>query len=151
MSMSLYFLSPSFSQMKSSASQDDFKMKVPTANIFCFSFPWPLGGIAVLAFSRISCLTSLPFFINFSLERSLRMSFKFCPPLQSEPRISGQMKAVSAEYLGPILDSTTKNITKSLASLSEIQENGLSFVLRETYSRESLSRTINLPVRGHTL
>ncbi|XP_046730810.1 kinesin-like protein KIF21B isoform X2 [Silurus meridionalis] len=85
----------SYSQMKSSASQDDFKIK-------------------------------------------------------AEPRISGQMKAVSAEYLGPILDSTTKNITKSLASLSEIQENGLGFVLRETYSRESVSRTINLPVRGHT-
>ncbi|KAK3536928.1 hypothetical protein QTP86_027059, partial [Hemibagrus guttatus] len=85
----------SYSQMKSSASQDDFKLK-------------------------------------------------------SEPRISGQMKAVSAEYLGPVLDTTTKNITKSLASLSEIQENGLGFVLRETYSRESMSRTINLPVRGHT-
>ncbi|XP_053082982.1 kinesin-like protein KIF21B isoform X2 [Pangasianodon hypophthalmus] len=85
----------SYSQMKSSASQDDFKIK-------------------------------------------------------SEPRISVQMKAVSAEYLGPVLDSTTKNITKSLASLSEIQENGLGFVLRETYSRESVSRTINLPVRGHT-
>ncbi|KAG7319158.1 hypothetical protein KOW79_017632 [Hemibagrus wyckioides] len=85
----------SYSQMKSSASQDDFKLK-------------------------------------------------------SEPRISGQMKAVSAEYLGPVLDITTKNITKSLASLSEIQENGLGFVLRETYSRESMSRTINLPVRGHT-
>lgn len=75
----------------------------------------------------------------------------FCPSLQTEPRISVQMKAISAEYLGPVLDSTTKNITKSLASLSEIQENGLGFVLRETYSRESMSRTINLPVRGHTL
>lgn len=73
------------------------------------------------------------------------------PSLQSEPRIAGQMKAVSAEYLGPILDTTTKNITKSLASLSEIQENGLGIILRETYSRESMSRTINLPVRGHTL
>ncbi|KAM9443868.1 kinesin-like protein KIF21B isoform 1-T1 [Clarias gariepinus] len=85
----------SYSQMKSSASQDDFKIK-------------------------------------------------------AEPRILGQMKAISAEYLGPVLDTTTKNITKSLASLSEIQENGLGFVLRETYSRESVSRTINLPVRGHT-
>ncbi|XP_060713529.1 kinesin-like protein KIF21B isoform X1 [Tachysurus vachellii] len=85
----------SYSQMKSSASQDDFKIK-------------------------------------------------------SEPRIAGQMKAVSAEYLGPVLDTTTKNITKSLASLSEIQENGLGIILRETYSRESISRTINLPVRGHT-
>ncbi|XP_017568330.1 kinesin-like protein KIF21B isoform X2 [Pygocentrus nattereri] len=84
----------SYSQMKSSASQDDFKLK-------------------------------------------------------AEPRISGQMKAVSAEYIGPILDLTTKNITKSLASLSEIHENGLGFALREPY-RESVSRTISLPVRGHT-
>uniref|UniRef100_A0A9J7WUT1 Kinesin family member 21B n=1 Tax=Cyprinus carpio carpio TaxID=630221 RepID=A0A9J7WUT1_CYPCA len=65
-----------------------------------------------------------------------------------EPRLSAQMKAVSAEYLGPILDLTSKNITKSLASLSEIHENGL--VLKEPYSREKVSRTISLPVRGHT-
>uniref|UniRef100_A0A8B9LRK2 Kinesin family member 21B n=1 Tax=Astyanax mexicanus TaxID=7994 RepID=A0A8B9LRK2_ASTMX len=71
------------------------------------------------------------------------------PLFQAEPRISGQMKAISAEYLGPVLDSTTKNITKSLASLSEIHENGLGFTLREPY-RESVSRTISLPVRGHT-
>ncbi|XP_016375858.1 kinesin-like protein KIF21B [Sinocyclocheilus rhinocerous] len=82
-----------FFQMKLSASQDDFKMKV-------------------------------------------------------EPRLSAQMKAVSAEYLGPILDLTSKNITKSLASLSEIHENGL--VLKEAYSRDLVSRTISLPVRGHT-
>ncbi|XP_058647005.1 kinesin-like protein KIF21B isoform X3 [Onychostoma macrolepis] len=82
-----------FSQMKLSASQDDFKMKV-------------------------------------------------------EPRLSAQMKAVSAEYLGPILDLSSKSITKSLASLSEIHENGL--VLKEAYSRELVSRTISLPIRGHT-
>nr|XP_055039667.1 kinesin-like protein KIF21B isoform X2 [Misgurnus anguillicaudatus] len=82
-----------FSQMKLSASQDDFKVKV-------------------------------------------------------EPRLSAQMKAVSAEYLGPIMDLTTKNITKSLASLSEIHENGL--LLKEPYSRELVSRTISLPIRGHT-
>ncbi|XP_062843169.1 kinesin-like protein KIF21B [Trichomycterus rosablanca] len=70
--------------------------------------------------------------------------------IKAEPRIAGQMKAISAEYLGPVLDCTTKNITKSLASLSEIQENGLGYVLRETYSRESVSRTVSLPVRGHT-
>lgn len=64
---------------------------------------------------------------------------------QVEPRLSAQMKAVSAEYLGPILDP----ITKSLASLSEIHENGL--LLRELYSRDLVSRTISLPVRGHTL
>uniref|UniRef100_A0A8C1LF33 Kinesin family member 21B n=1 Tax=Cyprinus carpio TaxID=7962 RepID=A0A8C1LF33_CYPCA len=44
---------------------------------------------------------------------------------QLRPRLSAQMKAVSAEYLGPILHLTSKNITKSLASLSEIHENGL--------------------------
>ncbi|XP_051967613.1 kinesin-like protein KIF21B [Xyrauchen texanus] len=82
-----------FCQMKLSASQDDFKMKV-------------------------------------------------------EPLLSAQMKAVSAEYLGPILDPTSKNITKSFASLSEIHKNGL--VLKELYSRELVSRTISLPVRGHT-
>ncbi|KAA0707897.1 Kinesin-like protein KIF21B [Triplophysa tibetana] len=65
-----------------------------------------------------------------------------------EPRLSVQMKAVSAEYLGPILDPSTKNITKSLASLSEIHENGL--LLKELYSRELVTRTICLPVRGHT-
>uniref|UniRef100_A0A3Q4H498 Kinesin family member 21B n=1 Tax=Neolamprologus brichardi TaxID=32507 RepID=A0A3Q4H498_NEOBR len=47
-----------------------------------------------------------------------------------EPRLSAQMKAVSAEYLGPILDpssgSKTQHITKSLASLTDIQEDGLS-------------------------
>uniref|UniRef100_A0A8C1PSH0 Kinesin family member 21B n=1 Tax=Cyprinus carpio TaxID=7962 RepID=A0A8C1PSH0_CYPCA len=68
--------------------------------------------------------------------------------IKVEPRLSAQMKAVSAEYLGPILDLTSKNITKSLASLSEIHENGL--VLKEPYSREKVSRTISLPVRGHT-
>ncbi|XP_067288178.1 kinesin-like protein KIF21B isoform X1 [Pseudorasbora parva] len=82
-----------FSQMKLSASQDDFKMKV-------------------------------------------------------EPRLSVQMKAVSAEYLGPILDLSSKSITKSLASLSEIHENGL--LLKEPYSRELVTRTISLPIRGHT-
>uniref|UniRef100_A0A673L1T1 Kinesin motor domain-containing protein n=1 Tax=Sinocyclocheilus rhinocerous TaxID=307959 RepID=A0A673L1T1_9TELE len=61
---------------------------------------------------------------------------------QVEPRLSAQMKAVSAEYLGPILDLTSKNITKSLASLSEIHENGL--VLKEAYSRDLVSRTISL-------
>ncbi|KAK1799564.1 hypothetical protein P4O66_000444 [Electrophorus voltai] len=87
---------PSYSNMKSSASQDDFKLK-------------------------------------------------------AEPRISGQMKAISAEHLGPVLDYATKNITKSLASLSEIQENGLGLALREAYYREGTSRALSLPVRGHTL
>uniref|UniRef100_A0A7N8Y2C9 Kinesin-like protein KIF21B n=1 Tax=Mastacembelus armatus TaxID=205130 RepID=A0A7N8Y2C9_9TELE len=82
---------------------------------------------------------------------------------QMEPRLSAQMKAVSAEYLGPILDpssgSKQQHITKSLASLTDIQEDGLSLVtgslglslsLREPYHRDRASRTISLPVRGHT-
>uniref|UniRef100_A0AAQ5X0S7 Kinesin motor domain-containing protein n=1 Tax=Amphiprion ocellaris TaxID=80972 RepID=A0AAQ5X0S7_AMPOC len=82
---------------------------------------------------------------------------------QVEPRLSAQMKAVSAEYLGPILDpssgSKQQHITKSLASLTDIQEDGLSLVpgslglslaLRDTYHRDRASRTISLPVRGHT-
>uniref|UniRef100_A0A3B5A3M1 Kinesin-like protein KIF21B n=1 Tax=Stegastes partitus TaxID=144197 RepID=A0A3B5A3M1_9TELE len=84
--------------------------------------------------------------------------------LKIEPRLSAQMKAVSAEYLGPILDPTSgskpQHITKSLASLTDIQEDGLSLVtgslglslaLRDPYHRDRASRTISLPVRGHTL
>ncbi|XP_026161729.1 kinesin-like protein KIF21B isoform X5 [Mastacembelus armatus] len=83
--------------------------------------------------------------------------------IKMEPRLSAQMKAVSAEYLGPILDpssgSKQQHITKSLASLTDIQEDGLSLVtgslglslsLREPYHRDRASRTISLPVRGHT-
>lgn len=83
---------------------------------------------------------------------------------QVEPRLLGQMKAVSAEYLGPVLDpsssSKQQHITKSLASLTDIQEDGLSLAtvslglsvaLREPHYRERSSRTISLPVRGHTL
>ncbi|XP_029007090.1 kinesin-like protein KIF21B isoform X9 [Betta splendens] len=84
--------------------------------------------------------------------------------IKMEPRLSAQMKAVSAEYLGPVLDpssgSKQQHITKSLASLTDIQEDGLSLVtgslslslaLREPYHRDRASRTISLPVRGHTL
>uniref|UniRef100_A0A669B7W0 Kinesin family member 21B n=1 Tax=Oreochromis niloticus TaxID=8128 RepID=A0A669B7W0_ORENI len=83
--------------------------------------------------------------------------------IQMEPRLSAQMKAVSAEYLGPILDpssgSKPQHITKSLASLTDIQEDGLSLApgslglslaLRDPYHRDRVSRTISLPVRGHT-
>lgn len=83
---------------------------------------------------------------------------------QVEPRLLGQMKAVSAEYLGPVLDpsssSKQQHITKSLASLTDIQEDGLSLAtvslglslaLRDPHYRERASRTISLPVRGHTL
>ncbi|KAM9859808.1 kinesin-like protein KIF21B [Aulostomus maculatus] len=83
--------------------------------------------------------------------------------VKMEPRLSAQMKAVSAEYLGPILDpssaSKQQHITKSLASLTDIQEDGLrlatgslglSLSLREPYHRDRASRTISLPIRGHT-
>uniref|UniRef100_A0A8C4HBD5 Kinesin-like protein KIF21B n=1 Tax=Dicentrarchus labrax TaxID=13489 RepID=A0A8C4HBD5_DICLA len=84
--------------------------------------------------------------------------------MKIEPRLSAQMKAVSAEYLGPILDPTSggkqQHITKSLASLTDIQEDGLSLAtaslglslaLRDPYHRDRASRTISLPIRGHTL
>ncbi|XP_078104269.1 kinesin-like protein KIF21B isoform X1 [Sander vitreus] len=83
--------------------------------------------------------------------------------IKMEPRLSAQMKAVSAEYLGPILDSSSgskqQHITKSLASLTDIQEDGmslgttslgLSLALRDPYHRDRAFRTISLPVRGHT-
>ncbi|XP_074486463.1 kinesin-like protein KIF21B isoform X4 [Sebastes fasciatus] len=83
--------------------------------------------------------------------------------IKMEPRLSAQMKAVSAEYLGPILDPSSgckqQHITKSLASLTDIQEDGmclgsaslgLSLALRDSYHRDRVSRTISLPVRGHT-
>ncbi|KAG7477784.1 hypothetical protein MATL_G00073150 [Megalops atlanticus] len=70
--------------------------------------------------------------------------------LKGEPRLSAQMKAVSAEYLGPVMDATTRNITKSLASLTEIHEEGLGFSLMDAHYRDRVSRTISLPVRGHT-
>lgn len=86
------------------------------------------------------------------------------PTPQMEPRLSAQMKAVSAECLGPILDPSAsakqQHITKSLASLTDIKEDGLSLAtaslglslaLRDPYHRERASRTISLPVRGHTL
>ncbi|KAG5835332.1 hypothetical protein ANANG_G00242760 [Anguilla anguilla] len=70
--------------------------------------------------------------------------------LKVEPRLSVQMKAVSAEYLGPVMDAATRNITKSLASLTDIHEEGLGLSLAESHYRERVSRTISLPVRGHT-
>ncbi|PNJ50050.1 KIF21B isoform 5 [Pongo abelii] len=73
--------------------------------------------------------------------------FKF----KSEPKLSAQMKAVSAECLGPPLDISTKNITKSLASLVEIKEDGVGFSVRDPYYRDRVSRTVSLPTRGSTL
>uniref|UniRef100_A0A452ICZ0 Kinesin motor domain-containing protein n=1 Tax=Gopherus agassizii TaxID=38772 RepID=A0A452ICZ0_9SAUR len=72
--------------------------------------------------------------------------FKF----KGEPKLSGQMKAVSAECLGPTLDISTKNITKSLVSLMEIKEDGIGFSIRDSYYKDKVSRTISLPTRGST-
>ncbi|XP_077878695.1 kinesin-like protein KIF21B isoform X7 [Ictidomys tridecemlineatus] len=74
--------------------------------------------------------------------------FKVSPP--GEPKLSAQMKAVSAECLGPPLDISTKNITKSLASLVEIKEDGVGFSIRDPYYRDKVSRTVSLPTRGST-
>uniref|UniRef100_A0A8C3RRL2 Kinesin-like protein KIF21B n=1 Tax=Chelydra serpentina TaxID=8475 RepID=A0A8C3RRL2_CHESE len=71
-------------------------------------------------------------------------------PPWGEPKLSGQMKAVSAECLGPTLDISTKNITKSLVSLMEIKEDGIGFSIRDSYYKEKVSRTISLPTRGST-
>uniref|UniRef100_A0A8B9GD00 Kinesin family member 21B n=1 Tax=Amazona collaria TaxID=241587 RepID=A0A8B9GD00_9PSIT len=73
-----------------------------------------------------------------------------CARFVGEPKLSGQMKAVSAECLGPTLDVSTKNITKSLASLMEIKEDGISFSVRDPYYKEKVSRTVSLPTRGST-
>ncbi|KAM5301845.1 kinesin-like protein KIF21B isoform 2-T2 [Glossophaga mutica] len=72
--------------------------------------------------------------------------FKF----KGEPKLSAQIKAVSAECLGPPLDSSTKNITKSLASLVEITEDGSGFSIRDPLLRDKVSRTVSLPTRGST-
>ncbi|XP_070257214.1 kinesin-like protein KIF21B isoform X4 [Myotis yumanensis] len=72
--------------------------------------------------------------------------FKF----KGEPKLSAQIKAASAECLGPPLDSSTKNITKSLASLVEIAEGGAGFSVRDPYPRDKVSRTVSLPTRGST-
>ncbi|XP_075384923.1 kinesin-like protein KIF21B isoform X2 [Tenrec ecaudatus] len=72
--------------------------------------------------------------------------FKF----KGEPKLSAQMKAVSAECLGPPLDISTRNITKSLASLVEIKEDAVGFSIRDPYYRDKVSRTISLPTRGST-
>nr|XP_036299074.1 kinesin-like protein KIF21B [Pipistrellus kuhlii] len=72
--------------------------------------------------------------------------FKF----KGEPKLSAQIKAASAECLGPPLDSATKSITKSLASLAEITEGGAGLSLRGLFPRDRVSRTVSLPTRGST-
>ncbi|KAG9332371.1 hypothetical protein JZ751_015014 [Albula glossodonta] len=63
-----------------------------------------------------------------------------------EPRLAVQMRAVSAECLSPVLEASSRYITKSLMSLTEPQHNG-----RGPTHRERVSRTVSLPVRGSAL
>uniref|UniRef100_A0A7N8WMD8 Kinesin family member 21B n=1 Tax=Mastacembelus armatus TaxID=205130 RepID=A0A7N8WMD8_9TELE len=71
---------------------------------------------------------------NHMILDALREKAEYIPELQAlihnvQQGEQSQMKAVSAEYLGPILDpssgSKQQHITKSLASLTDIQEDGL--------------------------
>ncbi|XP_072280442.1 kinesin-like protein KIF21B isoform X4 [Pyxicephalus adspersus] len=67
---------------------------------------------------------------------------------KGEPRLSWQVKAVSAESLSPLLEASTKNITKSLASLTDILEDVGVFSPGSLRGRGSHSFT--LPLRGNT-
>ncbi|KAJ8378217.1 hypothetical protein AAFF_G00245050 [Aldrovandia affinis] len=126
-------------QLKVSTSQEDFKLKIRLLRE-------PDHG-------RLSC----------SSTNSCRLILPppKCQTAKCRPRlgltaraggapVGGQIRAVSAEYLGPLLDVSTRHITKSLASLTEVQENGCGHALREPCSRERVSRTASLPVRGNT-
>ncbi|XP_062996831.1 kinesin-like protein KIF21B [Elgaria multicarinata webbii] len=97
--------------------------------------------------SEFSLASEGSFSQSFSMKGSASQDDFKC---RGEPKLSGQMKAVSAECLGPTLDLSTKNITKSLASLMEIKEDGIGFSIRDPYYKEKVSRTISLPIRGST-
>ncbi|XP_061488488.1 kinesin-like protein KIF21B isoform X5 [Rhineura floridana] len=97
--------------------------------------------------SEFSLASEGSFSQSFSMKGSASQDDFKC---RGEPKLSGQMKAVSAECLGPTLDISTKNITKSLASLMEIKEDGVGFSIRDPYYKEKVSRTISLPIRGST-
>uniref|UniRef100_G1KJM5 Kinesin-like protein KIF21B n=1 Tax=Anolis carolinensis TaxID=28377 RepID=G1KJM5_ANOCA len=97
--------------------------------------------------SEFSLASEGSFSQSFSMKGSASQDDFKC---RGEPKLSGQMKAVSAECLGPTLDISTKNITKSLASLMEIKEDGIGFSIRDPYYKERVSRTISLPIRGST-
>ncbi|KAM8976688.1 kinesin-like protein KIF21B isoform 2-T2 [Pelodytes ibericus] len=83
--------------------------------------------------------------LSFSMKGSYSQDdFKW----KGEPRLSWQVKAVSAESLSPLLDASTRNITKSLASLTDILEDVGGFSTGSPRSRGSYSLT--LPIRGNT-
>ncbi|XP_065435505.1 kinesin-like protein KIF21B, partial [Chrysemys picta bellii] len=98
--------------------------------------------------SEFSLTSEGSFSQSFTMKGSASQDdFKF----KGEPKLSGQMKAVSAECLGPTLDISTKNITKSLVSLMEIKEDGIGFSIWDSYYKDKVSHTISLPTRGSTL
>ncbi|KAJ8258061.1 hypothetical protein GJAV_G00192740 [Gymnothorax javanicus] len=70
--------------------------------------------------------------------------------LKAEPRLSVQIRALSAEFLGPGLEATPRHMAKSLASLTEVQESGRLLAPRGPYHKAAVSRTVSLPVRGNT-
>ncbi|XP_012826383.1 kinesin-like protein KIF21B isoform X5 [Xenopus tropicalis] len=67
---------------------------------------------------------------------------------KGEPRLSWQVKAVSAESLSPLLEASTRNITKSLASLTDILEDVGGF--SPSGLRGRASHSLTLPIRGNT-
>ncbi|CAH2221540.1 kinesin KIF21B isoform X3 [Pelobates cultripes] len=83
--------------------------------------------------------------VSFSMKGSYSQDdFKW----KGEPRLSWQVKAVSAESLSPLLDASRRNVTKSLASLTDILEDVGGFSTGSLRGRGSYSLT--LPIRGNT-
>ncbi|KAM9321575.1 kinesin-like protein KIF21B [Gastrophryne carolinensis] len=95
--------------------------------------------------SEISQMSDGSTSLSFSMKASnSHDDFKW----KGEPRLSWQVKAVSAESLSPLLEASTKNITKSLASLTDILEDVGGFSPYSLRGRGSHSFT--LPLRGNT-
>ncbi|XP_068125552.1 kinesin-like protein KIF21B isoform X4 [Hyperolius riggenbachi] len=95
--------------------------------------------------SEISQMSDASSSFSFSMKGSnSHDDFKW----KGEPRLSWQVKAVSAESLSPLLEASTRNITKSLASLTDILEDVGGFSPSSLRGRGSHSFT--LPLRGNT-
>ncbi|XP_056413585.1 kinesin-like protein KIF21B isoform X2 [Hyla sarda] len=67
---------------------------------------------------------------------------------KGEPCLSWQLKAVSAESISPLVEASSKNITKSLASLTDIMEDIGEF--SATSLRRRGLHSFTLPARGNT-
>ncbi|XP_069800719.1 kinesin-like protein KIF21B isoform X2 [Dendropsophus ebraccatus] len=65
---------------------------------------------------------------------------------KGEPCLSWQLKAVSAESISPLVEASSRNITKSLASLTDILEDIRGF----SALRGRGSHSFTLPARGNT-